>query len=121
MRARQKRKTEAGEFKSQNKGKRKRKAKTEGSTSMAIVGGSEPSCYLDHQLSSNTGSLMNSSSISSQSEKIDFPWGNLDMPMDLSWIEFEINDNHGVDFELLAIKNHQRWLANLEMAHGRYE
>jgi len=121
MRARQKRKTEAGEFKSQNTGKRNRKTKIEGSTPMAILGSSETSCYLNHQLSSNTVSPLHSSSISSQSENFDFPWGNLDMPMDLSQIEFEIIDNHGVDFELLATKNHQRWLANLEMAYGRCE
>jgi len=50
------------------------------------------------------------------------PWANLDVPMDLSQIRLEIN-RCGMDFDLQARKNHQRWLTNLEKvqagsAHG---
>jgi len=123
MRARQKTKTEAGEFKPQKKqGNRKRKTIGGGSTPMVIMGGSETSCSGSyHQLLSNTFSLVHSSCISSQSDNFDFPWGNLDMPMDLSQIEFEIKDKDGVDFDLLAQKNHESWLTNLEIANGRCE
>jgi len=46
-------------------------------------------------------------------ENDQLPWANLDMPMDLSFIRLEV-DQCGVDFDLQARKNHQRWLANLE-------
>jgi len=128
MRARQNRKPEAGAFNPKSKREnRKRKTESEVSTPMVIVGGSETSCSGSyHQLSSNIFNPLYLSSVvdnssHSQLDNFDFPWGNLDMPMDLSQIEFEIKDKHGVDFELLAQKNHERWLANLEMADGRCE
>jgi len=128
MRARQNRKSEAGAYNPQSKrGNGQTKAKREVLTPMVIVGGSETSCSGSyHQLSSNIFSSPHLSSIVdnssySQIDNFDFPWGNLDMPMDLSQIEFEIKDKHEVDFELLAQKNHERWLANLEMADGRCE
>jgi len=41
------------------------------------------------------------------------PWANLKVPMDLSHVNIEVNDD-GVDFDLQAQENHLRWLANLE-------
>merc|ERR1719320_1452830 len=48
-------------------------------------------------------------------EYANLPWANLDLPMDLSLCELEINEN-GVDFDLEARENHKRWLANLQRA-----
>lgn len=41
------------------------------------------------------------------------PWANLNLPMDLSHIVLEVKNNDGIDFDLLAKENHQRWRANL--------
>lgn len=46
------------------------------------------------------------------------PWANLDVPMDLSHIKLEVKNRDGIDFELLAEKNHQRWCANLMKAQA---
>jgi len=48
-------------------------------------------------------------------EYANLPWANLDLPMDLSLFELEINED-GVDFDLEARENHKRWLANLQRA-----
>jgi len=53
---------------------------------------------------------------SEQTSPLEFdhlPWANLEVPMDLSFVQLEINHS-GVDFDLQARKSHQRWLANLE-------
>jgi len=66
---------------------------------------------------SQTSSLQscNDSSQVSQMEYENLPWANLKMPMDLSLVDLEVNGD-GVDFDLQAQENHQRWLANLEKA-----
>jgi len=125
-RRRKRRRMRARENREKKRGRRKRKPKKKVSTPKVIAGCSESSCSGSyHQLSSNTFALPHSSSVvemnSSLLDCFDFPWGNLDMPMDLSQIELEVNDNHGVDFELLAQKNHERWLLNLEKARGTSE
>jgi len=124
MRARENQEANDG-FKSQKKqGHRKSKPKRKGTTRV-IAGCSESSWSGSYpQPSSNTCALQNLSQVidhnsnASSTEYFNLPWGNLDLPMDLSHIEFEVNDKHAVDFELLAQKNHERWLANLEKVRG---
>lgn len=67
--------------------------------------GSQPGC-------SNSSNLPDCDH-ASPAELDHLPWANLHVPMDLSLVQLEIN-NHGVDFDLQARKNHLRWLANLE-------
>jgi len=108
-------------FKSQKKqGHRKTKPKRK-ATRKVIWGSSESSWSgSHHQPSSSTAALPNLSQIidyngrPSTAGNFNLPWGNLDSPMDLSYIELEVHDIHAVDFEFLAQKNHERWLANLE-------
>lgn len=125
MRARENQEANSG-LKSQKKqGHRKSKPKRKVTTTRMIMGSSESSWSGTHLLpSSNTSGLPNVSpmidynSSVSTTEYFNIPWGNLDLPMDLSHIEFEVKDKNAVDFELLARKNHERWLANLQKARG---
>jgi len=71
----------------------------------SISCGSQPGC-------SNLSNLPDRDNVSPV-EFDHLPWANLNVPMDLSLFQLEIN-NHGVDFDLQARKNHLRWLANLE-------
>lgn len=107
------------------KGRRKRRPKSEAQVEKENVVCSESSGSVSHlPLSSNScGSqpgCSNSSSFVDCSNALpmeveNLPWANLDVPMDLSHLHLQIN-GHGVDFDLQAQKNHQRWLSNLEKA-----
>jgi len=107
------------------KGRRKRKPKPEAQVEKENVVCSESSGSVSHlPLSSNScGSqpgCSNSSSFVDCSNALpmevdNLPWANLDVPMDLSHVHLQINGD-GVDFDLQAQKNHQRWLSNLEKA-----
>jgi len=124
MRARENQEANGG-FK--KKGHRKSKPKRK-VTARGIAGCSESSWSGSHPLpTSNTSGLSNLSqptdcwSHDFPDEYFKLPYGNLNLPMDLSHIEFEVNDKHAVDFELLAQKNHERWLANLKKERGGCE
>lgn len=109
------------------KGRRKRKPKCEAQaqTERENVVCSESSGSVSHlPLSSNSsGSQPDCSNSSSfvdcnhalPMEVDNLPWANLDEPMDLSHVRLQIK-GHGVDFDLQARENHQRWLSNLEKA-----
>jgi len=107
------------------KGRRKRKPKREAQVEKENIVCSESSGSISHlPLSSNScGSqpgCSNSTSFvdcsnASPMEVDNLPWANLDVPMDLRHLQLQIN-GHGVDFDLQARKNHQRWLSNLEKA-----
>jgi len=138
MRARQNQ--EHGESR-KTKGRRKRKTKQNVKTTKETVGCSESSwsgshlpmsisaCGLSHSSNftdSNGISWRDRSYVSSSNQShyshgsrmdcFDLPWANLDVPMDLSQVDLEVKNSGGVDFELLAQKNHQRWCANLVKA-----
>jgi len=105
------------------KGRRKRKHKCEAQPERGNVVCSESSGSISHlPLSSNScGSQPDCSHSSSfvdcnhasPMEVDNLPWANLDEPMDLSHVRLQIK-GHGVDFDLQARKNHQRWLSNLK-------
>jgi len=119
--------TEVSEPKGRNKkGRRKRKPKkrkTKAVRENVICSESSESVSL-LPLSSNSGGSQPGYSHSSNFADCgpaspmqcdNLPWANLDVPMDLSLVHLQIL-GHGVDFDLQARKNHQRWLANLKKA-----
>jgi len=101
-------------------GRRKRKPKRETQAEKENVVCSESSGSVSRlTLSSNScGSQPGESSFVECSNVLpmevdNLPWANLNVPMDLSHVYLQIN-GHGVDFDLQARKNHERWLSNLE-------
>jgi len=89
----------------------KRKASPASETVMSLESSSSHMPVLVNSHGSTP--ISSNSSHVSPMEYDNLPWANLDVPMDLSLVELEINDQ-GVDFDLQAQKNHMRWLANLE-------
>lgn len=100
------------------RGRRKRKRKRK-------VHIKENVMFLESSGSASTQPLLSNSSPQSFSQSSNdlshvssmecenLPWANLEVPMDLSLVNLEVN-GHGVDFEMQAQENHLRWLANLE-------
>jgi len=107
------------------KGRRKRKPKREAQAEKENVLCSESSGSVSHlalssiSCGSQPGCSHSSSfvecSLALPMEVDNLPWANLKVPMDLSHVHLEIN-GHGVDFDLQARKNHERWLSNVEKA-----
>jgi len=89
---------------------RKRKASPASETVMSLQSSSS-SVPLTVNSGGSQPNLSNPSTSPMDYEK--FPWVNLNVPMDLSLVEFEIHDE-GFDFDLQGRNNHKRWLANLE-------
>jgi len=96
---------------------RKRKVSPVNSNIMSL----ESSSSVSHAPSPHVKSLGNqkvypnssNSSNVSPMEYDNLPWANLNVPMSLTFFEFEVTDQ-GVDFDRQARENHLRWLANLE-------
>jgi len=119
--------TKVSEPKAQNKkGRRKRKPKkqrakptrenvicSESSGSVSLLPLSSNSCGSQPGYS-HSSNLVNCG-LASPMLCDNLPWANLDVPMDLSLVHLQIL-GHGVDFDLQARKNHQRWLDNLKKA-----
>jgi len=101
--------------------RRKRKRKVHAKENVMRL---ESSGSVSIPLQSSNGSQPSSSHSSNDSSPVssmeyeNLPYANLEVPMDLSHIHFEVKD-HGVDFDLQARENHLRWLANLEKANEK--
>jgi len=101
------------------KGHRKSKPKHNVKTTKETVWCSESSWSGSHSYNDRLNVSSSNQSYYSNASRMEYfelPWANLDMPMDLSQVELEVKNSSGVDFELLAQKNHQRWCANLVKA-----
>jgi len=99
--------------------RRKRKRKVQIKENVLCLGSSGASTPA---LSSNSvgshpsfSQSCNDFSQGSPMEYENLPYANLEVPMDLSLVDLEVNGD-GVDFDLQAQENHLRWLANVEKA-----